>query len=139
MRHRIKTKNINRSTSHMIAMLTNMSISLIQHEQIFTTLPKAKVLRPYIEKIITISRVNNEKNKNTLLSKLNNNYLCVKKLLNVIGPRYKKRPGGYTAIYKAGYRKGDCSPVAYIQLMDRDDNAKGKEFDKQKLPLKNNK
>jgi large subunit ribosomal protein L17 len=114
-------------------MLKNLSISLINHEQIITTLPKAKELRPYMEKFITIA-----KNKNTLhgrrllLSRLHNNRLAVDKLLNVLAGRYQDRKGGYSRIIKFNTRKGDCASMAVIELVDRDITAKGKVYSENK-------
>ncbi|QKX02840.1 50S ribosomal protein L17 [Wolbachia endosymbiont of Litomosoides sigmodontis] len=133
MRHRIKKRKLSRRTEHRLSMLKNLSISLIDHEQIITTLPKAKELRPYVEKFITIA-----KNKNTLhgrrllLSRLHNNKLVVDKLLNVLASRYQDCRGGYSRILKFSTRKGDCASMAVIELINRDVAAKGKVYDKSK-------
>lgn len=133
MKHGIKKRKLSRYTEHRLSMLKNLSISLINHEQIVTTLPKAKELRPYVEKFITIA-----KNKNTLhgrrllLSRLHNNQLIVDKLLNILADRYQNRSGGYSRIIKFKIRKGDCAPMAVIELVDRDILAKGKIYDENK-------
>ncbi|MGL9725641.1 MAG: 50S ribosomal protein L17 [Wolbachia sp.] len=133
MKHRMKGRKLSRCTEHRLSMLRNLSISLINHEQIVTTLSKAKELRPYVEKFITIA-----KNKNSLcgrrllLSRLHNSELVVDKLLNVLASRYKSRQGGYSRIIKFGTRKGDCAPIAVIELVDRDITAKGKVYSKNK-------
>lgn len=134
MRHKIKKKLLNRTSSHRSAMLVNMSHSLVQHEQIYTTLPKAKVIRPYIEKVITKAKkyasafdVKNKDGsvgkcshvKSLLLSKMRNNKVVVDKLCKTLAPRYANRLGGYTRIIKAGYRKGDNAPMAYIQFVEK--------------------
>ncbi|MGL9688799.1 MAG: 50S ribosomal protein L17 [Wolbachia sp.] len=133
MKHGMKKRKLSRHTEHRLSMLKNLSISLINHEQIITTLPKAKELRPYMEKFITIA-----KNKNTLhgrrllLSRLHNNRLAVDKLLNVLAGRYQNRKGGYSRIIKFNTRKGDCASMAVIELVDRDVTAKGKIYSKNK-------
>ncbi|MDF0607702.1 50S ribosomal protein L17 [Wolbachia endosymbiont of Onchocerca gibsoni] len=121
MKHRIKKRKLSRRTKHRLSMLKNLSISLINHEQIITTLPKAKELRPYVEKFITIA-----KNKNTLygrrllLSRLHNNKLAVDKLLALAATRYQDRKGGYSRIIKFNTRKGDCASMAVVELVDRE-------------------
>ncbi|OEY86403.1 50S ribosomal protein L17 [Wolbachia pipientis] len=127
MKHRIKKRKLSRYAEHRLSMLKNLSISLLNHEQIVTTVPKAKTLRPYVEKFITIA-----KNKNTLhgrrllLSRLHNNGPVVNKLLDVLASRYQSRNGGYSRIIKFKTRKGDCASMAVIELVDRDITAKGK-------------
>lgn len=121
MRHKKRKNQLNRTSSHRMAMLSNMAVSLIEHEQIKTTLPKAKMLRPYIEKLITIGKRSIGKEstlsaRRNIISKIKDN-VAATKLLNDIAPRYKKRLGGYTRIIKAGFRYGDMAPVAYIQLI----------------------
>lgn len=133
MKHGIKKRKLSRCTEHRLSTLKNLSISLINHEQIVTTLPKAKELRPYVEKFITIA-----KNKNTLqgrrllLSRLHNSKLAVDKLLNVLASRYQDRKGGYSRIIKFSTRKGDCASMAVIELVDRDIAARGKVYSKNK-------
>lgn len=120
MRHGVKTKKLNRTSSHRKAMFENMAVSLLEHEQIKTTLPKAKALRPVIEKIITLARKPSLNTMRRLLAILNNNDVIVKKLLNDIAVRSADRPGGYTRIYKMGFRYGDMAPMAVIELVDRE-------------------
>lgn len=137
MKHGIKQRKLSRFSEHRISMLKNLSISLINHEQIVTTLPKAKELRSYVEKFITIA-----KNKNTLhgrrllLSRLHNSKLVADKLLNVLAERYKNRNGGYSRIIKFKTRKGDCASMAVIELVDRDVAAKGRAYSKNKEIVK---
>ena len=131
MRHGISGRKLNRSTSHRKALFKNLSNSLITNEQIMTTLVKAKELRPFIEKLITIGKKNTLHSRRKIFSVLRdqNN---VKKICEVLSQRYIKRPGGYTRIIKAGYRYGDASPMAVIEFLNRDKNAKGKQ-DKDRL------
>ncbi|MDG7055895.1 MAG: 50S ribosomal protein L17 [Wolbachia endosymbiont of Meromenopon meropis] len=130
MKHGIKKRKLSRHTEHRLSMLKNLSISLINHEQIVTTLSKAKELRPYVEKFITIAK--NKKNtlhgRRLLLSRLHNSKLSVDKLLNVLSDRYQNRKGGYSRIIKFNFRKGDCASMAVIELVDRDITAKGKVY-----------
>lgn len=128
MRHGRAHKKLNKTSTHRKAMMINMANALIKHEQIKTTLPKAKNLRPYVEKLITKAK-KAEKNLSTrrqLISILQDEAM-VKKLIEVIAKRYEKRPGGYTRVLKAGNRFGDMAPVAYIELVERDINAKGQD------------
>nr|CAH7721098.1 unnamed protein product [Callosobruchus chinensis] len=126
MKHGIKKNKLSRCTEHRSSMLKNLSISLINHEQIVTTLPKAKALRPYVEKFITIAKNNDSLHgRRLLLSRLHNSKLVVDKLLSVLANRYQDRKGGYSRIIKFGTRKGDCAPMAVIELVDRDISAKG--------------
>ncbi|QKX02180.1 50S ribosomal protein L17 [Wolbachia endosymbiont of Dirofilaria (Dirofilaria) immitis] len=127
MKHRIKKRKLSRRTEHRLSMLKNLSISLIIHEQIITTLPKAKELRPYVEKFITFA-----KNKNTLhgrrllLSRLHNNKLAVDKLLAILASRYQGRKGGYSRVVRFNIRRGDCASMAVVELVDRSTVIKGK-------------
>lgn len=105
-------------------MFSNMAVSLIMNEQIKTTLPKAKAIRPYVEKLITKAKQNTLASRRALISQIKDKN-CAEKLLSVISPRYANRPGGYTRVIKAGNRYGDMAPIAYIELVDRDVNAKG--------------
>lgn len=121
MRHRKRKTQLNRTSSHRMAMLANMAVSLIDHEQIKTTLPKARMLKPYIEKLITVGKKSIKK-ENSLFARRNiiskiRSKVATAKLLNDIAPRYEKRLGGYTRIVRAGFRYGDMAPVAYIQLI----------------------
>ncbi len=124
MRHNISGRKLNRKTSHRIALLKNLSKSLIIHEQIETTLPKAKDLRPFVEKILTISKTNNLASKRRVLSYLGNKEI-VEKVFNVLAKRYQKRNGGYVRILKSGFRYGDSAPKAVVELVERDTSAKG--------------
>jgi large subunit ribosomal protein L17 len=121
MNHLIFGRKLGRDTSHRLALLGNLAISLIASGQIKTTLSKAKFVRPYVEKLITKSKKNTLANRRYLLSLINHKP-SVEKLLNDIGPRMLKRPGGYTRILKAGFRYGDAAPVAYIQFVDHNNN-----------------
>jgi len=118
MRHHKASRKLNRSSSHRTAMFRNMTNSLIKHEIIQTTLPKAKELRRFIEPMITLGKDSNFNNKRQAFNKLRNRD-NVTKLFSDLGPRYINRPGGYTRILKNGYRKGDNAPLAVIELIDR--------------------
>ena len=125
MKHGLKQRKLNRESSHRKALLANLAISLIEHEQIKTTLAKAKELKPYTEKLITLAKKGDLASRKRALSRLNNNNQAVKKLFDVIGPRYQERNGGYTRVLKFGFRYGDAAPVAIIEMVDRDIKAKG--------------
>lgn len=132
MKHRIKQRKLNRTSSHRKAMLANMAAALIKHEQIKTTVPKAKELKPYVEKIITLGKqaaANPEKSlaKRRQAIAIMRDKEQVKKVFDILAERYESRPGGYTRVLKAGYRYGDSAPVAIIELVDRDESAKGKD------------
>ena len=118
MRHHKAYRKLNRTSSHRTAMFRNMSNSLIQHEIIHTTLPKAKELRRYIEPLVTLAKISNLSHKRNVFNKLRNRE-NVSKLFTELGPRYNNRPGGYTRILKNGYRKGDNAPMAVIEFIDR--------------------
>ncbi len=124
MRHRNQGRKLGKTSSHRTAMFANMTASLIKHEQIKTTLPKAKELRPVVEKLVTLSRRNDLHSRRQALSQIRDE-TQVKKLFEVIGPRYASRPGGYTRVLKAGFRAGDNAPMAFIEFIDRDEDAKG--------------
>lgn len=124
MRHKIKGRKLNVTSSHRQAMLANMAVALVTHEQIKTTLPKAKELRHYVEVLVTKAKNNNLTARRSILSKIKDKK-AVEKLINVLSTRYKDRPGGYIRIIKAGFRHGDLAPVAYIEFVDRDTSAKG--------------
>lgn len=126
MRHGKAHRRFNRDTSHRKAMLANLTLSLLEHEQIVTTLPKAKELRSVAEKLITMAKKGNLHARRIVAARLMNNEVVVKKLFDTIAPRYKTRMGGYTRVLKAGFRQGDGAPVAVIELVDRDESAKGK-------------
>ncbi len=124
MRHRNAHRKLNRKHEHRRAMFANMAAALIKHEQIVTTLPKAKDLRPIVEKLITLGKRGDLHARRQAIARIHD-LPMVKKLFEVLGPRYKKRNGGYTRVLKAGYRYGDSAPVAVIEFVDRDVNAKG--------------
>ncbi|MEN8107190.1 MAG: 50S ribosomal protein L17 [Pseudomonadota bacterium] len=118
MRHRKTGRQLNRNSSHRKAMFQNMTVSLLQHEIIKTTLPKAKELRRFAEPLITMARNDSVHKRRVAFSRLRDRD-TVTKLFNELGPRYKDRPGGYTRILKTGFRAGDNAPMAYIELVDR--------------------
>ena len=128
MRHLNSGRRLNRTSSHRIAMFANMACALIKHEQIKTTLPKAKELRPIIEKLVT--KAKNGKGslaaRRLAISEIKDEAM-VSKLFDVLGPRYASRPGGYVRVLKAGIRFGDAAPMALIEFVDRDPEAKGKD------------
>jgi large subunit ribosomal protein L17 len=124
MRHKVGYRKLNRTSSHRIAMLRNMAASLIKHEQITTGVAKAKELRPYVEKLITLAKKGGLSNRRLAHSRLMDDAQLVK-LFAVLAERYKDRNGGYTRIIKAGYRASDASAMAIIELVDRDTSAKG--------------
>ena len=123
MRHKINHRKLNRTSEHRIAMFKNMLNSLIKYEQIFTTLPKAKELKPQIDKIITLGKKGDLNKKKDLTSKLQDK-VSVKKVCDILSKRYQKRKGGYSRLVKAGFRRGDDAPMAIIELVDRDIQAK---------------
>lgn len=118
MRHRSGLRKLNRTSSHRLAMFRNMCVSLLQHEVMKTTLPKAKELRKVIEPLITLGKINTVANQRLAFDRLRDKDI-VKKLFDEIGPRYKTRPGGYLRVLKCGFRIGDNAPMAYIELVDR--------------------
>lgn len=124
MRHKIKGRKLNRTSSHRAAMFANMAVALVMNEQIKTTLPKAKELRPYVEILVTKAKKSDLATRRNIISKIKD-ITATEKLISVLGTRYKDRAGGYTRIIKAGFRHGDMAPVAYIEFIDRDVNAKG--------------
>jgi len=126
MRHKVGQRKLNRTGSHRIAMLRNMAASLIKHEQITTGVAKAKELRPYVEKLITLAKKGGLSNRRLAQSRLMDDAQLAK-LFDVLAERYKDRNGGYTRIIKAGYRASDASPMAIIELVDRDTSAKGQD------------
>lgn len=118
MRHRQSGRQLNRNSSHRKAMFRNMTNSLVEHEVIRTTLPKAKELRRYAEPLITLSKVDSAANRRLAFNRLRDK-AAVGKLFGDLGPRYEERPGGYTRILKCGYRTGDKAPMAYVELIGR--------------------
>ena len=135
MRHKFGYKKLNRTSEHRKALIKNMLNSLIKYEQIVTTLPKAKIIKPQAEKLITLGKKKNLTNTRVLISKLQDK-TNANKILNTLSKRYEKRAGGYTRIVKAGYRYGDNSPMAVIEFVDRDIEAKRKFKKKKKEDLK---
>ena len=129
MRHGLGHRKLNRTAEHRKALFKNMLNSLIKYEQITTTLPKAKELKPLIDKVITIGKKNNLSNKKRLFSKLQDKSSVVK-VFDVLSSRYQKRQGGYSRVLKAGFRYGDDAPMAIIELIDR--NTEAKKIDKPK-------
>src|SRR5690242_8633453 len=126
MRHGMSGRKLNRTSSHRKALFMNLSQALIKHEQITTTLPKAKDLRPIVEGLITKGKKGGLANRRLLIAQLQNEAL-VEKLMTVLATRYKTRAGGYTRILKAGFRHGDMAPMAVIEFVDRDVSAKGQD------------
>ena len=124
MKHNITHRKLNRTSSHRKALLMNLSNALIKHEQITTTVPKAKELRPFVEKIITLGKKGDLESRRKTISILQDQKNA-KKIFDIIAERYKDRSGGYTRIVKLGNRFGDNAPTAVIELVDRDENAKG--------------
>ncbi|MFE1598133.1 50S ribosomal protein L17 [Methylobacterium sp. ID0610] len=126
MRHGFRGRRFNRTVEHRKAMFANMSAALIKHEQIVTTLPKAKDLRPVVEKLITLGKRGDLHARRQAIAQIRDEAM-VKKLFEVLGPRYQGRPGGYCRIMKAGFRYGDNAPMAVIEFVDRDVNARGQD------------
>jgi large subunit ribosomal protein L17 len=132
MRHGNAHRKLNRTHEHRRAMFANMAAALIKHEQITTTLPKAKDLRPIVEKLITLGKRGDLHARRQAIAQMRD-VAMVKKLFDVLGPRYKERNGGYTRVIKAGFRYGDSAPVAVIEFVDRDVAAKGKDSSRASL------
>ena len=126
MRHRNAGRKLNRTSQHRQMLFRNMAQALIKHEQIVTTLPKAKELGPIVEKLITLGKRGDLHARRQAFSKLRCDAMT-KKLFEVLGPRYEQRQGGYTRIMKAGFRYGDAAPMAVIELVDRDETARGQD------------
>ena len=126
MRHRKKGRKLNRTASHRKAMFANMAAALIKHEQIVTTLPKAKELKRVIDRLITLGKRGDMHARRQAFARLRDDKM-VKKLFDVLGERYKERPGGYSRVMRAGFRFGDNAPRAVIELVDRDVDAKGQD------------
>lgn len=125
MRHRLAHRKLGRTTEHRKAMMANMAASLIEHEQIVTTLPKAKEMKPFMDKLITLAKRGDLASRRRAISTIRNKD-AVRKLFEVMGDRYAERNGGYTRVLKAGFRHGDNAPMAVIELVDRDPEARGK-------------
>lgn len=126
MRHRRAGRKLNRTASHRRALFANMSAALIKHEQIVTTLPKAKELRRVADRLISLAKRGDLHARRLAVARVRDEAM-VKKLFETLGPRYKDRPGGYTRVLKAGYRYGDSAPMAVIELVDRDTEARGQD------------
>jgi ribosomal protein L17 len=126
MRHKLGGRKLQRTSSHRRALLRNMSAALIKHEQITTTLPKARELRPYLEKLITLAKRGGLSNRRLAHARLLDDAQLVK-LFDVLAARYAGREGGYTRVIKAGFRASDAAPMAVIELVDRDTSAKGQD------------
>lgn len=124
MRHRMAGRKLNRTASHRKAMFANMANALIKHEQIKTTVPKAKELRGVVDRLITLGKKGGLHRRRQAFAKLRDDAM-VAKLFSELSERYSDRPGGYTRVLKAGYRYGDSAPMAIIELVDRDEDAKG--------------
>lgn len=126
MRHRLSGRRLNRTSAHRKAMFANMAVALLKHEQIKTTLPKAKDLRPVVERLITLGKRGDLHARRQALSVLRDRTITAK-LFDELADRYKDRPGGYTRVLKAGFRYGDMAPMGIIELVDRDPEAKGQD------------
>ena len=124
MRHRLSGRKLNRTSSHRKALFANMAAALLKHEQITTTLPKAKELRPVVEKLITLGKRGGLSARRQAMAVLRDETV-LGKLFSTIGPRYSERLGGYTRVLRTGFRHGDMAPLAVIELVDRDPDAKG--------------
>ncbi len=125
MRHRMSGRKLNRTSAHRKAMFGNMAAALIKHEQIRTTLPKAKELRSVVDRLITLGKRGDLHARRLAVARLHGDRKLADKLFSVLAPRYSDRPGGYTRVLRAGYRYGDNAPMAIIELVDRDEDAKG--------------
>jgi large subunit ribosomal protein L17 len=126
MRHRVGGRKLSRTSAHRTAMFRNMAAALIKHEQITTTLPKAKEIRPYVEKLVTLAKRGGLSNRRLAHARLLDDAQLIK-LFDVLAERYKDRSGGYTRIIKAGFRASDASAMAVIEFVDRDESAKGQD------------
>ena len=126
MRHKVGGRKLQRTSAHRIALFRNMSAALIKHEQITTTLAKAKELRPYVEKLITLAKRGGLANRRLAMSRLGDD-VQLKKLFDILAERYAGRSGGYTRVIKAGFRASDAAAMAVIEFVDRDESAKGQD------------
>ncbi len=126
MRHGNAHRKLGRTTSHRLAMFRNMAASLVKHEQITTTLPKAREIRPYVEKLVTLAKHGGLSNRRLAHARLGDDVQLIK-LFDVIAARYADRPGGYIRIVKAGIRRSDATPMAIVEFVDRDTSAKGQD------------
>jgi len=125
MRHRMAGRKLNRTSSHRKALFSNMAVALIKHEQIKTTLPKAKELRGVVDRLITLGKRGDLHARRIAISRMQGDKKLADKLFSALAERYKDRPGGYTRVIRAGFRYGDSAPMAVIELVDRDPEAKG--------------
>ena len=126
MRHGMKRRKLNRTASHRKALFVNMANALIKHEQIKTTLPKAKELKPVVDKLITLGKKGGLHRRRQAFAQMRDDAM-VSKLFDTLAERYSERPGGYSRVLKAGFRYGDSAPMAIIELVDRDEDAKGQD------------
>jgi large subunit ribosomal protein L17 len=126
MKHKIKGKKLNRTSSHRKALFKNMAQAIIKHEQIITTLPKAKTMKPIVDKLITLAKKGSLHARRQAFSKLRDEKMVIK-LFGTLASRYADRTGGYTRVLKAGFRYGDSAAMAVIELVDRDEDARGKD------------
>lgn len=126
MRHNMAGRKLNRTSSHRKAMFANMACALVKHEQIFTTLPKAKDLRPIVEKLVTLGKRGDLAARRQLIARLRDEKMA-DKMIAILGERYKERQGGYIRVLKAGFRYGDNAPMAIIEFVDRDESARGQD------------
>ena len=126
MRHRRAGRKLNRTASHRRALFANMAAALIKHEQVVTTLPKAKELRRVTDRLVTLAKRGNLHSRRLAVARVRDAAM-VKKLFDILGPRYKERSGGYTRVLRAGYRYGDSAPMAVIEFVDRDPDARGQD------------
>ncbi|MEG9883541.1 MAG: 50S ribosomal protein L17 [Hyphomicrobiales bacterium] len=124
MRHHKRGRKFNRTSAHRKAMFANMAVALVKHEQLVTTLPKAKDLRPIMDRLVTLAKRGDLHARRQAISRISD-VKMVAKLFATLGPRYGERKGGYTRVLKAGFRRGDCAPMAVIEFVDRDPEAKG--------------
>jgi large subunit ribosomal protein L17 len=126
MRHGVGHKKLNRTASHRQAMFANMAAALVKHEQIVTTLPKAKALRPVVERLVTLAKKGDLGSRRLVLARMRDQDQT-RKLFETLAPRFKGRAGGYTRVVKAGFRHGDNAPLAVIEFVDRDESARGQD------------
>ncbi len=127
MRHRMSGRKLNRTSSHRKALFGNMAAALLKHEQIKTTLPKAKELRSVVDRLITLGKRGDLHARRIAISRLHGDNIIADKLFTTLADRYRDRPGGYTRVIKAGFRYGDSAPMAVIELVERDADAKGQD------------
>ena len=134
MRHKLHFRKLNKTSSHRKAMLANMANSIVLHEQINTTLPKAKELRPFVEKLVTLAKKGDLSARRQIIS-ITKDKKTAAKLIDILAVRYKERKGGYIRIIKSGFRHGDFAPMAYIEFVERDPSAKGSNIQVEEVTL----